>query len=425
MSPPVYEAGEAWARARDAADPLAPLRDEFERPVRLADDPVYLCGNSLGLMPKAVRDVLGRELHDWAGLAVEGHHAAATPWYSYHENFRELGARLVGGRPGEVVLMNSLTVNLHLMMVTFYQPQGARYKVLIEESAFPSDRYAVASHVGSRGYDPADAVLVVRPEPGAHTIATAQIERLLDTHGPEIALVLLPGVQYYTGQSFDLARITAAAHRAGAIAGFDLAHAAGNVPLALHDWDVDFAAWCSYKYLNAGPGAVAGCFVHERHGRRLDLPRFAGWWGNDPATRFQMHEQETFVPREGADGWQLSNPPIFALAPLLVALAQFDRVGMAALRAKSEALTGYLEFLVDRVRDRGVAIITPRDPAGRGCQLSLLFSSGAGPAFEALRARGVFTDLRHPNVIRMAPVPLYNSFVDVWRFAEILGRCLG
>ncbi len=416
-----YEATEAWANARDAADPLAAIRQEFELPILVASDPVYLCGNSLGLMPKAARALIERELHDWATLGVEGHHDAATPWYSYHENFREAGARLVGARPGEVVMMNSLTVNLHLMMVTFYQPKGDRYKILIEESAFPSDRYAVDSHVRTRGYDPADAVVLVRPEAGSHTITTEQIERILAKRG-DIALVLLPGVQYYTGQFFDIPRITAAAHQAGAAAGFDLAHTAGNLPLELHDWNVDFAVWCSYKYLNAGPGAIGGCFVHERHGKQLDLPRFAGWWGNDPATRFRMHLNETFMPREGADGWQLSNPPILAMTPLRASLAQFDRVGMAALRAKSLALTGYLEFFVDRVRDRGVEIITPRDPNARGCQLSLLVRQNASRVFDAIRARGILPDFRQPDVIRMAPVPMYNSFHDVWRAGTALAE---
>lgn len=420
-----YEATEAWARAQDAADPLAPLRAEFELPARVANDPVYLCGNSLGLMPKAVRGRLEQELHDWATLGVEGHHDAETPWYSYHENFRETGARLVGGKPGEVVMMNSLTVNLQLLMVTFYRPAGQRYKVLIEEGAFPSDTYAVASHVRTHGYDPADAVVLVRPLPGQQTIATEQIEEILERHGQEIALVLLPGVQYYTGQLFDIPRITAAAHRAGAIAGFDLAHTAGNIPLQLHDWNADFAAWCSYKYLNSGPGAIGGAFVHERHGRQLDLPRFAGWWGNDPATRFRMHLNETFVPREGADGWQLSNPPIFAMTPLLASLEQFDRVGMPALRAKSLRLTGYLEYLVDGLRERGVEIITPREPDARGCQLSLLIRTNGRAVFDALRARGILPDFRQPDVIRMAPVPMYNSFHDVWRAGSALAEALG
>jgi kynureninase len=411
-----YQATEAWARGRDAADSLAPIRAEFEFPVGENGLPlVYLCGNSLGLMPRAVRGLFHQELDDWGRHGVEAHLAAKTPWYSYHENFRETGARLVGAKPGEVVFMNSLTVNLHLLMVTFYRPAGRRTKVVIEESAFPSDTYAVYSHVESRGLDSNDTVIVLRPEPGRVTIGTDAVLRLLAERGEEIALVLLPGVQYYTGERFDLARITEAAHRAGAVAGYDLAHAAGNVPLELHSWDVDFAAWCSYKYLNGGPGAAGGCFIHRRHGENPGLPRFAGWWGNDPDTRFRMHLNERFVPRLGADGWQISNPPVFSMTPLLAAMGQFDRIGMAALRSKSVALTGYLEYLIGLIPSNHLEIITPRDPAARGCQLSLLIRGGAKAAFTELRARGILPDFRQPDVIRMAPVPMYNSFHDVWR----------
>lgn len=420
-----FEATEAWARARDQADPLGSLRHEFEFPRGEDGMPlVYLCGNSLGLMPKAVPDLMRQELADWGRLAVEGHLRAKTPWYSYHENFRETGARLVGARPGEVVVMNALTVNLHLMMVTFYRPEGRRTKIVIEESAFPSDSYAVATHVQSRGLDPAEHVIVLRPEAGQHTISTGAVERLMAERGEEIALVLLPGVQYYTGQRFDLARITAAVHQAGAIAGFDLAHAAGNVPLALHDWDVDFAAWCSYKYINGGPGAAGGCFVHERHGKDLDLPRYAGWWGNDPSTRFRLHLNEAFVPHEGADGWQLSNPNIFSMTPLLASLGQFDRVGMGALRTKSLDLTAFLEFLIGRAPAGRVEMLTPEDPEARGCQLSLLIRDGARQVFDAVRARGILPDFRQPDVIRMSPVPMYNAFVDVWRAGTALVEAL-
>ncbi|MEZ4457258.1 MAG: kynureninase [Gemmatimonadales bacterium] len=413
-----------WARAQDAADALGPLRSEFEFPPADSAGPlVYLCGNSLGLMPRRVRPLLQQELDDWARFAVEGHHEAATPWYSYHENFRESGARLVGARPGEVVMMNALTVNLHLLMVSFYRPSGRRRKVLIEEAAFPSDTYAVASHLAARGIDPDDSVVVARPEPGSHCLDTAALEARIAGLGDELALVLLPGVQYYTGQRLDVARITNAAHAVGAMAGFDLAHAAGNVPLELHDWNVDFAAWCSYKYLNAGPGAVGGCFVHARHGD-AGLPRFAGWWGNDPDTRFRLHLNERFVPRPGADGWQISNPPVFAMTPLLASIGQFDRIGMAALRAKSERLTGYLEYLIDRIPAGRVEQITPRDPAARGCQLSLLVRGQGREAFDRVRARGILPDFRQPDVIRMAPVPLYNSFEDVWRAGTALAEAL-
>ncbi len=421
-----YAPTEAWANAADAADPIGPLRAEFEFPLDRDGKPlIYLCGNSLGLMPRLVRSLIAEELDEWAARGVEAHMQARKPWYSYHENFRETGARLVGALPGEVVMMNALTVNLHLMMVTFYRPTATRYKILIEEAAFPSDTYAVASHLRSRGYDPRDAMIVVRPDPGQHTIATASIERLLAERGSEIALVLLPGVQYYTGQCFDVARITAAAHQAGAVAGFDLAHAVGNVILRLHDWDVDFAAWCSYKYLNAGSGAVAGCFVHERHGKNADLPRYAGWWGNDPATRFRLHLNSEFVPREGADGWQLSNPPLLSMTPLLASLGQFDRVGMPQLRRKSERLTGYLEFLLDRIPGPAVEIITPRDPAARGSQLSVLVARGAKDLFDRIRAKGIVCDFRQPDVIRLAPAPLYNSFWEVWRAGTLMAEALG
>ncbi len=421
-----FDPSEAWALEQDASDPLAPLREEFEQPTDASGERwVYLCGNSLGLMPRRVRELMTQELDDWSRLAVEGHMDGRTPWYSYHENFRELGARLVGARSGEVVLMNSLTVNLHLMMVSFYRPEGRRRKIVLEDAAFPSDTYAVASHLQTRGIEPGDGVLRLSPAPGESCLTNEAIERTLADHGDEIALVLLPGVQYYTGQRLDMARITAAAHRIGAIAGFDLAHAVGNVPLALHDWDVDFAAWCSYKYLNGGPGAVAGCFVHERHGAQLSLPRFAGWWGNDPATRFRMHLNEQFVPRAGAEGWQISNPPIFSLTPLLASLAQFDRIGMEPLRQKSLRLTGYLESLVGRLPSTQLSLITPSDPEQRGCQLSLLIPEGARAAFDAIRARGILPDFRQPDVIRMSPAPLYNSFHDVWRAGTALVEVLG
>ena len=421
-----YDASEEWALAADAADPLGPLRAEFEFPRDQEGRPlIYLCGNSLGLMPRQVRALMAEEMDEWARRGVEAHMQARKPWYSYHENFRDTGARLVGAVPGEVVMMNSLTVNLHLMMVSFYRPTSSRYKIVIEEAAFPSDTYAVASHLGARGYDPTDAMIVLRPDPGGHTTATSSVERLLAERGSEIALVLLPGVQYYTGQVWDIERITAAAHRVGAVAGFDLAHAAGNVVLKLHEWDVDFAAWCSYKYLNSGSGAVGGCFVHERHGRNLALPRLAGWWGNDPATRFRLHLNEAFVPQEGAGGWQISNPPLFSMVPLLASLGQFDRVGMPGLRRKSERLTGYLEFLLDRIPGGRLQIITPRNPTARGCQLSLLVAEGARAVFDRIRAAGVVGDFRQPDVIRLSPVPMYNSFGDVWRAAALVSEALG
>jgi len=419
-----FLAEESWALAQDRDDPLRWGRAEFELPLGAGGQPlVYFCGNSLGLMPRAARTQLEAELSDWARLGVEAHFAGQTPWYSYSEGLRAPLGRLVGAKPHEVVAMNSLTINLHLMLTSLYRPQGPRRKILIEEAAFPSDAYAVMSHLESRGIG-SDAVLVARPRVGERLLRTEDIEALLRERGAEIALVWLGGVHYYTGQLLDLRRIAGAARAAGCIVGYDLAHAAGNVVLQLHDWEVDFAVWCSYKYLNAGPGAVGGCYVHERHGRDRTLPRLAGWWGNDPDTRFQMQSLPRFIPVEGADGWQVSNPPIFAMAPLRASLALFDRAGMVALRSKSERLTGYLEFLLARPGGAAVGLLTPREPSARGCQLSLLARGKAEALVGALRERGFVTDFREPDVIRVAPTPLYNTFHEVWRFAVALGELL-
>lgn len=428
---------EADAGSLDAADPLRAERALFHIPSAAAvsgnpalpGECIYLCGNSLGLMPRAARAVVEQELHDWATLGVEGHLRGANPWLPYHEQFRESGARLVGARPGEVVMMNSLTVNLHLMMVTFYRPTAERHRIVIQDSSFPSDAYAVASQADHHRFGPDEAVVKLRPRPGEDTLRTEDVEAFLRRDGAGVALVIMEAVNYITGQWLDVGRITAAAHAAGCRVGWDLAHAAGNVPLQLHDWGVDFAAWCSYKYLNAGPGAVAGCFVHEKHGRAaVPPPRFAGWWGNDPATRFRMEPR--FAARDGADGWQLSNPPIFSLAPLRASLDIFDRVGMAALREKSVRLTGHLERLIDEMNGRlpaprRVGVLTPRDPAARGCAISLRLSEGAKEVLDALLRAGVVCDFREPDVIRVAPVPLYNTFTDVWRFAQVLESLLG
>jgi kynureninase len=415
-----FQSDESRALEMDRRDPLARFREEFLIPPRADGRPViYFCGHSLGLQPRAVRAVMEQELGAWARLGVEAHFQGATPWYPYHALFRESGARLVGARLGEVVMMNSLTVNLHLMMVSFFRPQRDRYKVLMDEPTFPSDRYAVLSQLRFHGLDAADALLTIKPRDGEHLIRPDDLHALFDQHGRQIALVLLSTVNFFTGQCFDTERITEAAHRHGCVVGLDLAHAAGNVLLHLHDWQVDFAVWCNYKYLNSGPGAVAGCFVHERHGRSLDLPRFAGWWGNDPATRFRMHLQPEFVPYPGAEGWQISNPPILALAPLRASLTLFDQAGMPELRAKSERLTGYLYDLLQRLPPGRVEIITPSDPAQRGCQLSLLVQRPRD-VLQALEAAGVVCDFREPNVIRVAPVPLYNTFREVWQFAHIL-----
>jgi kynureninase len=408
---------EAHALELDARDPLAGFRDEFLIP-RNDDgsEQVYLCGNSLGLQPRATREALLAELDDWHGLAVEAHFRGRHPWMPYHEFVREDLAALVGALPHEVVAMNSLTANLHLMMVSFYRPSSTRNAILIEKNAFPSDHHAVESQVRFHGFDPADALIELEGDEADGTISEAAVLRAIDQHGDRIALVLLPGVQYLTGQTFDLAAITRAAHAKGCSVGFDLAHAAGNLQLQLHDSGCDFAVWCSYKYLNSGPGAVAGCFVHERHAR-ADLPRFAGWWGHDQATRFRMGPE--FVATPGADGWQLSNPPILALAPLRVSLAIFRRAGMSALREKSVALTEYFDALIRTHVADVLDIATPREPARRGAQLSLRVKGPreAGRSlFEHLHARGIVVDWREPDVIRGAPTPLYNRRIDCLRF---------
>jgi kynureninase len=419
----LFEPGEPFAGRMDAEDPLSSFRDQFLLPGGPDGAPlVYLCGHSLGLQPEGAWARVEEELENWARLGVEGHFQGAAPWYSYHETLRDGGARLVGARPNEVVFMNSLTVNLHLLMATFYRPGGRRRCILMDEPAFPSDLYALQSQVRHHGLDPAECLVKVRPRPGEHVVRLEDVEQVLQERGPEIAVVLWGGVNFFSGQFFDLPRLTAAAQRQGCIVGLDLAHAAGNVPLQLHDGGVDFAVWCSYKYLNGGPGAIGGSFVHERHGRDTSLPRLAGWWGNDPATRFRMHLQPEFVPQPGADGWQVSNPPILAMAPLRASLALFDAAGMPALRAKSQRLTAYLLYLLDRLPAGRFEALTPRDPARRGCQVSLLVHDRPREVVGALQAAGVVCDFREPNVLRAAPVPLYNTYRDVWVFADSLGR---
>lgn len=414
------------ARTLDAQDPLASFRAAFHLPRDAAGrEQVYLCGHSLGLQPKGARALVERELDDWARLGVRGHFEATSPWYSYHEPFRASMARLIGARQHEVVLMNSLTVNLHLMMETFYRPTAVRHRILIEEHAFPSDTQAVRSQIRRHGFDPSSALLVARAAPGETTLREGALETLLERDGASVALVLLAGVNYFTGQVYDLAAVTAAARRAGCVVGFDLAHAAGNLPLALHDWGADFAVWCSYKYLNGGPGAVAGCFVHERHGRDPTLPRLAGWWGMDPALRFSAAAADAFQPQPGADGWQLSNPPILSLAPVRAALDLFDAAGIDRLRAKSIALTGFLREALEREAGARVTVLTPPEPRQRGCQLSLRLDRGARDMAAALEAQGIVTDVREPDVLRAAPVPLYNTFEDAAVFAQALGRELG
>ncbi len=408
----------------DAQDPLRDFREQFYLPVGKDGKPlIYFGGNSLGLMPKSARQVVEEELNNWAKLGVDAHHAAGTPWYSYHETLRQPTAHLVGATPLEVICMNSLTVNLHLMMATFYRPTKSRFKILMEEPAFPSDTYAIKTQIAHHGLNPKEALVLARPRKSEFAIRTEDMINLIEKHADDVAVVMVGAVNFFTGQLFDLEKITEAAHKHGIIAGFDLAHAIGNVPLALHEWDVDFAVWCSYKYLNAGPGAVAGAFVHERHATNTELPRLAGWFGNDPNTRFRLHLEPDFIPVASADGWQISNPPIFSMAPLRASLAIFDQAGgIDPLRAKSTKLTGYLEFLLTEIGSKKFSVITPRDRNGRGCQLSILAHQHPKQLHEELVAAGVKCDFREPNVIRVAPTPLYNTFHEVWRFAKILAE---
>jgi kynureninase len=412
-----FETGRDFAQVMTVADPLAVYRDRFHIPKTAAgSDCVYLSGHSLGLQPKSARAYIEQELQDWERLGVEGHFHAKNPWMPYHEILAAPTARVVGALPSEVVVMNSLSVNLHLMMVSFYRPTPARHKIVIESSAFPSDQYAVQSQIAFHGYDSAEALLQIAPRPAETSIRTEDVEKLLAENGEQIALIMLGGVNYYTGQAFDCSRITQAAHTQGCIVGFDMAHAAGNLRLRLHDWNVDFAVWCSYKYLNGGPGCIAGCFVHERHARKWDWPRFAGWWGHDKSSRFQMPSK--FQPIPGAEGWQLSNPSILSMAALRASMEIFDEVTMARLGAKSEALTGYLEFLLAQHTKENFSVLTPREPSERGAQLSLQIKQGGRAVCDRLAQQGIICDWREPDTLRVAPVPLYNAFTDVHTFAD-------
>ena len=412
-----FDVTKDFAAAMNAGDPLAAYRERFHIPRTLGGgDCIYLSGHSLGLQPKSTRAYIEQELQDWEAFGVEGHFRARSPWLPYHETLAESTARLVGGLPGEVVVMNSLTVNLHLMLVTFYRPTAERNKILIELNAFPSDQYAVKSQLHYHGYDPGVSLLQIAPRPGETSLRTEDIEKRIQTEGGTIALVLLGGVNYFSGQAFECARIANAARSVGCVVGFDMAHAAGNLRLQLHDWNVDFAVWCSYKYLNAGPGAVAGCFVHERHARNPKVARFAGWWGHDKQNRFLMSPDFQAIPT--AEGWQVSNPSILSMAALRASMEIFDEVGMGRLRAKSELLTGYLEYLLDQDHSGTFSILTPRNPAHRGAQLSLRLYRGGRAICDALATQGVICDWREPDILRVAPVPLYNSFFDVFTFVE-------
>jgi len=414
-----YRLGEDFALEMDAADPLAHFRERFLIPQSTdGNECIYLAGHSLGLQPKTARSYLEQELEDWARLGVEGHFHARHPWMPYHRLLTEQTAELVGAEAPEVVVMNSLTVNLHLMMVSFYRPTPKRHKILVEGGAFPSDQYAVQSQIRFHGFDPTSSLVELTPREGESCLRDEDVLDVIDREGDSIALIVLGGVNYATGQAFDMEAVTKAGHRKGCVVGFDLAHAAGNIPLHLHDWAPDFAVWCSYKYLNGGPGCVAGCFVHARHAESVDLPRFAGWWGHDEKSRFQMGPE--FRAMAGAEGWQLSNPPIMALAPLRASMEIFAEATMERLRAKSVKLTGYLEFLLQAASNRRFLILTPHEEARRGAQLSLRILDQGRQLCDKLMAEGIIGDWREPDIYRVAPIPLYNSYHEVYCFVRRL-----
>ncbi|WP_350288058.1 kynureninase [uncultured Croceitalea sp.] len=408
----------AYAQQLDARDELGSYRNKFHIPTQKNGEPhTYLCGNSLGLQPKNTKQYIQQELEDWANYGVEGHLHARNPWLPYHEFLTGKMAKIVGAKPIEVVVMNTLSVNLHLLMATFYRPTEERFKILIESDAFPSDRYAVESQLNFHGYE--NGLVELKPREGEILLRHEDIEATIEKEGNEIALILIGCPNYYTGQVFNIKKIAELGHSKGCMVGIDLAHGAGNLKLELHDSNIDFAAWCTYKYLNSGPGSVGACFIHEKHAEAFELPRFAGWWGHNKETRFGMRDD--FDPIPGAEGWQLSNPPILSLAAIRASLAIFDEVGMDALHKKSTQLTGYLEYLLETLLKNEVDIITPKNPPERGCQLSLQLTKGEGKmVFEAITQRGVIADWREPNVIRIAPAPLYNSYEDVYNFVMIL-----
>lgn len=416
-----YQLTEAFALECDRQDSLQQFREEFFIPNdENKTKQTYFCGHSLGLQPKNTQILMQEELDAWAQKGVEGHFKENNPWYTYHETVRNSLAKLIGAETNEVVAMNSLTVNLHLLMVSFYRPEQKRYKILMEAPVFSSDTYAVKSQLLFHGYDPDEALIIVTPREGEDYLRMEDVVELLDKRGNEIALVLFSGVNYFNGQFVDIKCLTKKAHEMGCFIGFDLAHAIGNVPLKMHEWEVDFAAWCSYKYLNSGPGAIGGAFVHAKHCKDPSLKRFAGWWGNDPYTRFQLHLEPDFIPVETADSWQISNPSIFALAPLRASLQLFDKAGFSELREKSVKLTGYLEYLIHSIESNKIKIITPMQPEARGCQLSIRVYDQPERLIEKLKESGIICDFRRPDVLRIAPIPLYNTFHEVWQFATIL-----
>jgi kynureninase len=416
-----FENSLAFAQQLDAQDQLRQYQNEFSFPQVNGKNVIYFTGNSLGLQPKRAKTYVDEVMNDWANLAVEGHFYAEKPWWDYHERFANPLSQLVGALPSEVTVMNTLTVNLHLLMVSFYRPTATRYKIICEEKAFPSDQYLFQSQVNFHGYATEDAIVEVKRREGEHNIRLEDVLAKINEVGDELALVLIGGVNYYTGQVFDMKTISEAGHRVGAYVGWDLAHAAGNIELHLHDWQVDFAAWCSYKYMNSGPGNASGCFIHEKHHTNSELPRFAGWWGHNKERRFKMEQK--FDPIQGADGWQISNLPVLSLAPYLASVELFAEIGMEALIQKRNQITSYLEFVlrqIDQEVNGNFEIITPSNPSERGCQLSVFLHGEGRSLFDYLMKNGVIIDWREPNVIRLAPVPMYTSFEDIYRFGQIM-----
>ena len=408
-----------YAKKQDAEDALASFRNKFHIPKNASgEELIYFCGNSLGLQPKITSEYIKEELTDWANLGVEGHVEGKHPWLPYHEFLTENMAKIVGAKPSEVVVMNTLTTNLHLMMVSFYQPTKTKYKIVVESDAFPSDKYAVESQLKFHGVNPKDGLILWKPRKGEEICRFEDLEEIMKNHGNEIALLMIGSINYYTGQSFPLKKITQLGHSYNCMVGFDLAHGAGNIQPNLHETGADFAVWCTYKYLNSGPGSLGGCFVHERHANNENLNRFAGWWGHNKKTRFNMRHEFDALP--GAEGWQLSNPPILSMAAIRASLDTFAEAGFENLRKKSEKLTGFLEFLLDEMKKDAINVITPRNPEERGCQLSIQVKNADKNLHTKLTEAGVISDWREPDVIRVAPAPLYNSFEDVFRFYEKL-----
>lgn len=419
----MYQNTLEYAKQQDAKDPLATFKNKFHIPKNEAgEELVYLCGNSLGLQPKITSEYIKEELSDWANLGVEGHTLGKHPWVPYHEFLSENMAKIVGAKPSEVVVMNTLTTNLHLMMVSFYQPTKSKYKIVLESDVFPSDKYAVESQLKFHGIDPKDGLILWKPRKGEELCRFEDLEEIMKNHGDEIALLMIGSTNYYTGQSFPLKKITELGHSYKCMVGFDLAHGAGNIQPDLHETRADFAVWCTYKYLNSGPGSLGGCFVHERHENNKELNRFAGWWGHNKNTRFNMRKD--FDPLPGAEGWQLSNPPILSMAAIRASLDTFAEAGFENLRKKSEKLTGYLEYLLDEMQNEAINVITPRNPQERGCQLSIQVKNADKNLHTKLTEAGVISDWREPDVIRIAPTPLYNSFEDVFKFSEKLKEVL-